>query len=135
MLGYFGQPAVTGSYRTGDLVRQLDDGNYEYLGRRDDMLKVRGYRIERGEVEAALLAHPRVREAAVIVAGGGMDAALWAFLVPSDGEAVSLIELKRHCAERLPRYMIVDRAKTLAELPRNANGKVDRFKLKALVED
>ncbi|MDF5954551.1 hypothetical protein P4110_01840 [Pseudomonas aeruginosa] len=84
------------------------------------MLKVRGYRIERGEVEAALLAHPRVREAAVIVAGGGMDAALWAFLVPSDGEAVSLIELKRHCAERLPRYMIVDRAKTLAELPRNA---------------
>ncbi len=47
MLGYFGQPAVTGSYRTGDLVRQLDDGNYEYLGRRDDMLKVRGYRIER----------------------------------------------------------------------------------------
>ncbi|MDF5938824.1 AMP-binding protein [Pseudomonas aeruginosa] len=69
MLGYFGQPAVTGSYRTGDLVRQLDDGNYEYLGRRDDMLKVRGYRIERGEVEAALLAHPRVREAAVIVAG------------------------------------------------------------------
>lgn len=134
MLGYFGKPAHQGPYKTGDMVKQLADGNYEYLGRRDDMLKLRGNRIERGEVEAALLAHPLVSEAAVLVSGEGMTAQLWAVLVPQGQARLSIIDLKRHCAQRLPRYMIIDRLLCLEALPRNANGKVDRFALARRVE-
>ncbi len=135
MLGYFGKPPQQGPYRTGDMVRQLADGNYEYLGRRDDMLKLRGNRIERGEVEAALLAHPLISEAAVLVTGEGMNAQLWAVLVPQGEATLSIIDLKRHCAQRLPRYMIIDKMLCLDALPRNANGKVDRFALARRVED
>lgn len=134
MLGYFAKPAQEGPYKTGDMVRQRPDGNYEYLGRRDDMLKVRGNRIERGEVEAALLAHPQVSEAAVLVVGEGMNAQLWGVLVAHTRDALSLIDLKRHCAQRLPRYMIIDKVLCLDALPRNANGKVDRFALARQVE-
>ncbi|KAF0866418.1 L-proline--[L-prolyl-carrier protein] ligase [Pseudomonas sp. LD120] len=134
MLGYFAMPAQQGPYKTGDMVRQRADGNYEYLGRRDDMLKVRGNRIERGEVEAALLAHPQVSEAAVLVVGEGMNAQLWGVLVPQAGDNLSLIDLKRHCAQRLPRYMIIDKMLCLDALPRNANGKVDRFALTRQLE-
>lgn len=129
MLGYFAKPAHQGPYKTGDMVKQLADGNYEYLGRRDDMLKLRGNRIERGEVEAALLTHPQVSEAAVLVIGEGIQAQLWAALVPHGKARLSLIDLKRHCAQCLPRYMIIDRLLCLDALPRNANGKVDRFAL------
>ncbi|WP_025131879.1 L-proline--[L-prolyl-carrier protein] ligase [Pseudomonas sp. PH1b] len=134
MLGYFALPEQQGPYKTGDMVRQLADGNYEYLGRRDDMLKVRGNRIERGEVEAALLAHPQVSEAAVLVIGEGMNAQLWGALVPQAGASLSIIDLKRHCAQCLPRYMIIDKMLCLEALPRNANGKVDRFALARRVE-
>jgi amino acid adenylation domain-containing protein len=136
MLGYFGrEPQGNAPYNTGDVVRQLENGDYHYVGRRDDMLKVRGFRIERGEVEAALLDHPDVREAAVIAVGEGMEAALWAFLVPSGDKAPTLLSIKQHCAARLPRSMIVDSLHILDALPLNRNGKVDRFALAALVEE
>jgi clorobiocin biosynthesis protein CloN4 len=127
MTGYWGAQPLTGAYATGDIVRVLADGVYDYVGRRDHMVKVRGMRIEIGEIESALLEHPQIEQAAVLVAGSGLTAKLVAYLV--GGERPSLIELKRHCAERLPKYMIVDRARWLDDLPRTGNGKIDRKRL------
>lgn len=134
MLGYHGgAPQGKVPYGTGDLVRELADGNFHYVGRRDDMLKIRGYRIERGEVEAALLEHPNLREVAVIAHGQGVDAVLWAFIVAKSENKPTILELKAHCAVRLPRYMIIDGARSLDCLPLLHNGKVDRFALSALL--
>lgn len=127
MVGYWGQPPHGDRpYSTGDLVRLLSDGNYAYLGRLDHMLKVRGYRIEAGDIEAALEEHPALHEAAVIVVGEGLDARLIAFIVVAGEDIPSLLEMKRHCAERLPRYMIIDDIRVLEALPRVRNGKIDR---------
>lgn len=134
MLGYWGQPSQKGApYPTGDVVRVLDDGAFEFVGRRDHMVKVRGHRIELGEVEAALLAHEHVRNAAVVVAETGMDARLVAFL-EVDGQPPSLLALKGHCAGLVPRYMIVDEVAFVDALPTNRNGKIDRVALSALAE-
>ena len=132
MLGYWGAARRGHApYRTGDRVRRLDEeGTYEYLGRLDAMVKVRGHRVELGDVEAALGRHPSVREAAVVVAGEGLAARLVAFVVARRGqEAPPLLDVKRHCAERLPRYMIVDDVVAVGALPRTRNGKVDRRRL------
>jgi L-proline---[L-prolyl-carrier protein] ligase len=127
-LGYWGRESHGDEpYRTGDIVRRQADGDFVYVGRRDHMVKIRGHRVELGEVEAALLAHPEVEEAAVAAVGSGIDARLVAFVVAR--RELALLELKRHCAERLPRHMIVDRAILLEELPRTRNGKVDRLTL------
>ena len=135
MLGYWGHPPQGDRpYPTGDLVRRIDEINFDYLGRRDHMLKVRGHRIEAGEVESCLLLHGGVGEAAVVVAGEGLSATLVAFLVQKDAEAKrpSLIAIKQHCADRLPRSMIPDQVRWLPALPRTGNGKVDRLELKRL---
>ena len=130
MLGYWGQPPLGGApHRTGDVVRVREDGSFDFLGRRDHMVKVRGCRVELGEVEAALVEHPAIREAAVLVNGAGPDARLVAFVLAAPGARPSLLEVKRHCAERLPRYMIVDHLKVVADLPRTPNGKIDRLLL------
>jgi amino acid adenylation domain-containing protein len=130
MVGYWGQPAYGDKpYATGDLVQLLDDGNYVYVGRRDQQVKVRGHRIELGDVEAALEDHPAIHEVAVTVTGTGLEARLVAFVVHANGVVPSLLEIKRQCAERLPRYMIVDEVHTISALPRTRNGKIDRFAL------
>ncbi len=130
MLGYWGQPPHAGAYATGDLARLDGDGNYVYLGRRDQMLKVRGHRIEPAEIEAALLEHPDVREAAVVVAGAGVETRLVAFAALAAGaRRPSLLALKERCARKLPRQMIVDEVRWLDALPRTGNGKVDRARL------
>ena len=130
MLGYYGQPPQGGQpYATGDLVRALPGGDFVFLGRRDDMVKVRGYRIEPAEVEAALLAHPAVRDAAVIAVGEGPAGRLVAF-VEAREVPLPLLALKQHLAAHLPRYMIIDEARYLPALPRTATGKVDRLQLK-----
>lgn len=131
MLGYWGREPQAGPYRTGDLVRVRRDGGYDYVGRRDQMVKVRGHRVELGEVEAVLATHPQVGEVTVVVAGTGPAARLVAFVITA-GEPPGLLALKRHCAERLPRYMIVDSVSVLPELPRTRNGKTDRLRLRAL---
>ncbi|MCO5967367.1 amino acid adenylation domain-containing protein [Actinoallomurus soli] len=128
MLGYWGRPPQTGPYPTGDRV-VLRDGVYHYLGRRDGMVKVRGHRIELGDVESALLTCPGVSEVAVVVSGAGLDARLVAYVVPGEDRRPNLLELKRHCADRLPRYMIVDSVRYVAALPRTGNGKTDRRRL------
>ncbi len=133
MLGYWGHPPQGDRpYATGDLVKRDRDGNYVYCGRRDHMVKVRGHRVELGDVEATLTSHARLRDVAVVVDGEGIEARLVAFIV-CDGEPPSLLELKRHCAEHLPRYMIVDRVERLRELPRTRNGKVDRLSLSQIL--
>lgn len=132
MLGYWGHPPQgERPYPTGDLCRLLPDGNYEYLGRRDQMLKVRGRRVEPGEIEAALLTHPAVQEVAVVASGSGIDARLVAYVVSPSASPPGLLDLKLHCSERLPRYMIIDELRLVRELPRTRNGKIDRRALAA----
>jgi L-proline---[L-prolyl-carrier protein] ligase len=136
MRGYWGRPPQDGRpYRTGDRVIQLENGDYEYLGRQDGMVKVRGYRVELGEIEATLAAHPEIGEATVVLSGDGMDARLVAYAVPAGPDRPGLLDLKRHCAASLARHMIIDAVRYLDHLPRTANGKVDRRALASRTED
>jgi amino acid adenylation domain-containing protein len=134
--GYAGQPGLTAArfvpdpfsdggrlYRTGDRVRWLADGSLEFLGRVDDQLKVRGFRVEPGEVEAALAAVEGVVGAAVVEREGR----LVAFVVGD----VDTAAVRRALAARLPDYLVPSLITTLAELPLTANGKVDRRALPA----
>lgn len=134
MLGYWGGAPLSGPHATGDLVVERPDGNYDYLGRRDHQVQIRGNRVELGEIEVALLQHEEVREVCVVVAGEGAEAKLVAFAIFTKSPPPSLLAIKRHCAERLPRYMIVDRLCASDDLPRTASGKIDRGKLKQAAE-
>ncbi|HWR48515.1 MAG TPA: amino acid adenylation domain-containing protein [Pseudonocardiaceae bacterium] len=134
MLGYWGREPQAGPYRTGDLARRDERGDLEYLGRRDHMVKVRGHRIELGEVESAAAGHEAVADCVALVVGNGLEARLHAVVVPRGERGPSLLALKRLCAERLPTYMIVDAVHTVTELPRTANGKIDRTGLTDRIE-
>ncbi|MEP7010534.1 MAG: amino acid adenylation domain-containing protein [Acidobacteriota bacterium] len=112
-------------YVSGDLGRLGLDGNLVYLGRTDHQVKIHGYRIELQEIEAVLRRHPHVREAAVVVAGSGLDSRLLAFVVPS-GEAVDQTALAAFLTLHLPSYMIPAQIGQIASLPLTENGKVDR---------
>ena len=112
-------------YRSGDLVRHLADGTLEFLGRTDLQVKVRGFRVEPGEVEAALLAHPAVREAVVVARGNRLVAYLVA------GAAPPVEEIRAFLRTRLPEYMVPGTFVPLAALPLSPNGKVDRKALPA----
>ena len=118
----FGPTPGARLYRTGDLGRLLPDGNLEFLGRVDRQLKLRGFRVEPGEVEAVLVRHPAVREVAVeSQKGPGGDLRLVAYVAPAVPG-----ELRRYLEERLPRYMVPAAFVGLSALPRMPNGKVDR---------
>ncbi|HEU4562948.1 MAG TPA: non-ribosomal peptide synthase/polyketide synthase, partial [Longimicrobium sp.] len=124
----FGEPGAR-MYRTGDLCRWLPDGTVEYLGRSDFQVKVRGFRVELGEIEARLASHPGVREAVVLAlddAAGGKR--LVAYLV---GEEVESEALRVHLSEQLPDYMVPAAFVRLESLPLNPNGKLDRKALPA----
>ena len=112
-------------YRTGDLVRRRSDGELIFAGRRDAQIKTRGYRVELGEIEAALNAIEAVVEAAVIaVPDDSITNRLKAFVVTS--APVSEAQLTRLCRERLPRHMIPDEIELRSELPKSSTGKIDR---------
>jgi hypothetical protein len=128
-------PFAAGSrlYRTGDRARWLPDGALEFLGRADDQIKVRGYRIEPAEIEAALLSHPHVAEAVVTSREFAVgDARLTAYVVPGDLAADDLgPTLRGHLAVLLPAYLVPAQFVTVSAIPRTAGGKVDRIALPA----
>jgi len=134
MLGYWEGGRRTPArhpYPTGDLVSRRPDGEILYHGRRDHMVKVHGHRIELGEVESALTGHPSISEALAFA----IDQQLIAVAVPTDAE-ISVLDIKRHCASRLPRYMIPSEVRLVARLPRTSSGKADRVRVRtALVEN
>jgi amino acid adenylation domain-containing protein len=113
-------------YKTGDLARYLPNGEIEFLGRIDGQLKVRGHRIEPGEIEARLESHPAVRECAVVLREEpGRDARLIAYFVP-DGPSPGAEDLRAFAAAGLPAYMVPSAFVPLSELPVNSSGKIDR---------
>ncbi|MEU4833755.1 amino acid adenylation domain-containing protein [Streptosporangium sp. NPDC023615] len=156
--GYLNRPGLTADrflpdpygapgarmYRTGDLGRWLPGGELEFLGRRDLQMKIRGYRVEPGEIEAVLAEHPAVAHAVVELRGGRLAAYLVAADAPPDGTTPDGTtpdgaspggavpdgaELRSWLAERLPDYMVPARYLWLEELPLKSHGKVDRSRL------
>ncbi len=123
-------------YKTGDVVVEEAGGNYTYVGRRDRMVKKRGYRVELGEIEAGLYRHPAVKEAAVIaLSDSETGVRIKAFLSCNDAaHRPSQIELKRFCVENLPAYMIPDLFSFLESLPKTSTDKIDYQKLKEVKE-
>ena len=120
-------------YRTGDIVVEGPDGNYVFLGRRDRMVKRRGYRVELGEIEAALYRHPAVREVGVVaVSNQEIGVRVKAFLACHDGRHPSVIEMKRFCADHLPGYMIPDFFSFHGVLPKTSTDKLDYQRLKEM---
>ena len=115
-------------YRSGDRGRWLPDGNLEFLGRMDDQVKVRGHRIELGEVEAALAMHDDVRECAVAAHGEGAERRLVAYVVGGVRPPIPS-DLREHLQRQLPDYMVPSAFLVLEGLPRLPNAKVDRAAL------
>jgi amino acid adenylation domain-containing protein len=142
--GYLNDPERTASrfvtyegvrwYRTGDLARYWPDGTLEFLGRADCQVKVRGHRIELGEVEAALEAHPLVARAAVTTGGGARSGHLLAAVVRA-GPGLDPEALLAFVAERLPGFMVPRHAVLLEQLPLDRNGKIDRKEVARRAED
>jgi amino acid adenylation domain-containing protein len=116
-------------YKTGDLARYLPDGDIEFLGRLDNQIKIRGFRVELGEIEAVLRRHPGVREAVVIDLKS--DKRLIAYFVANGAQAPAAAELREFLKAKLPDYMIPSVFILLDALPLTPNGKVDRFALPA----
>ena len=142
MLGYYGLPEMTAEFirtvtlgpndsvlacRTGDLVRRRPDGTLELLGRADQQIKVRGYRVEIAEIETALCRHPAV-QAAIVIAVPDPETGnrLRAVVVLKKGSNAGERTLCDHCAAHLPPYMVPEAIEFLASLPLMSNGKVDR---------
>lgn len=117
------------AYRTGDLVRIDDDLNYVFCGREDDMVKIRGHRVEIGEIEAVLSAAENVREAACVAVGDGPDErTVEAYVVPG-AQPLDVSRVRRHCLAELPRYMVPERFHVITALPVTRTGKIDRRRL------
>jgi amino acid adenylation domain-containing protein len=119
-------------YRTGDLVVYRSNGELEFLGRKDEQVKLRGYRIEPGEIEAVLSQHPNVQQSAVVMRADRFgDQSLVAYIVPHPGQELLLSDLRTTLQQRLPLYMLPSLFVPLATLPRTVSGKIDRKALPA----
>ncbi|HUE99363.1 MAG TPA: amino acid adenylation domain-containing protein, partial [Anaerolineales bacterium] len=139
--GYLNRPELTAErfipnpfgissviYKTGDLARYLPDGTIEFFGRSDQQVKLRGFRIETGEVEVALAAHPAVRQAVVAAwKERSAEASLVAYVIPAEGEeGADAGRLREFLRQKLPEYMVPSIFISLESLPLTPNGKVDR---------
>ncbi|HEX2962083.1 MAG TPA: amino acid adenylation domain-containing protein, partial [Ignavibacteriales bacterium] len=119
-------------YKTGDMARFLPDGNVEFLGRMDNQIKLRGLRVELGEIETAVSEFDNVRDSVVIAREDTPgDKKIVAYIVTRDGNTIPAPELKHFLADRLPEYMIPSAFVMLEKLPVTPNGKVDRRALPA----
>ncbi|HEY0136714.1 MAG TPA: amino acid adenylation domain-containing protein, partial [Nannocystis sp.] len=143
--GYLGRPDLTAAsfvpdpfsddpgarlYRTGDLARRRADGELEFLGRRDQQAKIRGVRVELGEIEAMLREHPGVRDVVVVVSqAAGGDKQLAAYLLANEGAVIEAAGLHAWACERLPVYMVPGAFMVLESFPLLSNGKLDRKSL------
>ncbi|MGN6153292.1 MAG: amino acid adenylation domain-containing protein [Lysobacteraceae bacterium] len=147
-LGYHARPELTAEkfiadpdhpgatmYRTGDLGRWRADGMLQHLGRLDHQVKLRGYRIETGEIEAVLARHADVAQAVVVLAERAGDAVLAAYVKPRDGAALDVEALRTHLRGAVPEYMVPGAWITIDAVPMTPNGKVDRRALPALAND
>jgi mycobactin peptide synthetase MbtF len=138
--GYLGRAAETGHrfvadpfvagermYRTGDLVRRQPDGSLQYIGRADAQVKIRGHRVELGEIAAVLESHPGIRRAGVLVHERQGVARLTGYVAAIDPASMqpSAAELRLMLSSRLPRYMIPQRIVIVDEIPLTPNGKLD----------
>src|SRR6185369_2813058 len=123
----FGDTPGARMYKSGDAARFRDEGTLDFLGRLDDQVKLRGYRVELGEVEAVLRRHRSVREAAASLhKGASGDVALVGYVVGEDGDAPDATTLREFLKDKLPEYMIPSAFVALDALPLTANGKVNR---------
>ncbi len=148
--GYWGEPEKTENafvgnplrpdlnekvYRTGDLVHLDAEGNYVFVGRKDHMIKSRGYRIEIGEIETVLCDHPKVKNAVVIpVPDELIGNRIVAVVELSESGMIDNEDILRYCASKLPRYMMPEAVRFCESLPVTSSGKVDRNKLSDLKE-
>ncbi|MFE4263620.1 non-ribosomal peptide synthetase [Streptomyces sp. NPDC056883] len=143
--GYHGRPDLTEKafvphpfggapgervYKSGDLARVLPGGLVQVIGRIDSQVKIRGNRVELTEVESALLDAPEVKQAAVVDRQQGAERVLAAYVVPADGAAPTVAELRGRLARRLPDYMIPSELFRLDRIPLTGNGKADRAALR-----
>lgn len=145
--GYLNQPSLTAAaflrspfsdtpgarlYRTGDRARYLQDGNIVLMGRLDHQVKLRGFRVELGEIEAVLDQHPAVAQSVVLAREDSPgQKRLVAYVVQKEGQSASASGLKGFLKEKLPEYMVPAAFLLLAALPMTANGKIDRKALPA----
>lgn len=122
-------------YRSGDLGRHRPDGLIEIQGRDDGQVKINGHRIEQGEIEAAICAHPEVKSAAVVTVGN--PPLLAAAVVPSEYDVINnsdlALQITNHLEQMLPAYMIPPNLTVLSDLPLSSNSKIDRKKLKQIL--
>jgi natural product biosynthesis luciferase-like monooxygenase protein len=134
VVDHFGPPGGR-LYRTGDLARYLPDGSIEFLGRNDQQIKIRGHRIEPGEVEALLRAAPEIRDAVVVAREDQPgDRRLVAYVTPAQGADVDASRLRDRLAGEVPAFMVPSHFVVLPDLPHTPNGKLDRVALPAPAE-
>ncbi len=119
------------AYRTGDVVKWLDSGDLEFLGRADGQVKLRGFRVEPGEVTAVLSAAPGVQQAVAVVRDdvGGRAARMVGYLIADDREAFDLSAVQQHAASKMPDYMVPTHWAVLDEMPLTPSGKLDQRSL------
>ncbi|MEO5754015.1 MAG: amino acid adenylation domain-containing protein [Chthoniobacterales bacterium] len=145
MQGYYGRPENTAAsfipnpfavgreeqlYCTGDWVTIDETGNYLFVGRKDHMIKTRGYRVELGEIEAVMVAHPAVDEAVALpIPDEAIGNTIHAVVTLAASQMLDVMKLKQHCAEKLPSYMVPEKIEFRESLPRTDNGKIDRRRL------
>jgi amino acid adenylation domain-containing protein len=127
-----GSVAAAKLYRTGDLGRMRADGVFEFAGRVDDQVKVRGVRVELGDIEAAVLEHPGVRSAAVVCYETPSGTRLIAYVVPRDSGPIPTADLRAFVRDRIPAALIPNRFESIAALPMTPSGKLDRRSLPAV---
>ena len=147
--GYINQPDLTAEkfvphpfssdsgerlYRTGDLVRFGIDGAIDFIGRVDNQIKIRGYRVELGEIESTLRQHPQVNEVSAVIRGTGDSKRLVVFVAPRKDFELRPVELKQFLQGRLPEFMVPSSIVVLDKIPLKTSGKIDHAALAAIEE-